>query len=196
MNVLFRSICCQLVLFSSFLCIQGPIGYLNASDSPSRSMQDVESEKKVDQLVLLIQKRLSIMHEVARTKWNQNLPIEDKVREQQILDDLVEKANQKGLDKRWMVTFFQAQMDAAKEIQKRDFSNWRQEGLGMFPHVFSLKDDLRGYIDLLNHEIIVLLSGISINDSARFVLSRPLSCRPTDAIECDVWLMAISPFNQ
>lgn len=154
------------------------------------SVEEFAREKKSDQLLLLIQKRLVIMHEVARTKWNQGLPIEDKAREEQLLKQLAEKAKAYQLDEQWVAKFFQAQIDAAKEIQKRDFALWRQQGVTTFEKVFSLKDELRTYIDQINQEMLLLL-----NDQAPLVLDHPISSRPTDLIEKEIWSLAIGPLK-
>lgn len=181
-----------------FLCTQLISLELPAGIPTQQSMEDYAAEKKIDQLLLLIQKRLVIMHEVARTKWNQNLSIEDKVREQQILNGLIEQAGKRGLDEKWVARFFQAQMDAAKEIQKNDFACWRERGI-KFESTFSLKDDLRIYIDQINQEMISLLSQIyekgHCHITASFILDRPISIRVSDAIDEPVWQLAISPFR-
>jgi chorismate mutase len=123
-------------------------------------MTNFELEQKIDLLLLLIQKRLVIMHEVARTKWNQNLPIEDKEREEQILTNLANKAKAFGLDEKFVVKFFQAQIDASKQVQRNDFSLWKEQGMLKFEKILSLKDELRDYIDHLNQEMIMVLSQI------------------------------------
>lgn len=97
------------------------------NDLKSLTIENIETEKTIDQLLLLIQKRLVIMHEVARTKWNLHLPIEDLAREKQLLTGLVELAHANSLEKQWVSQFFQAQFDAAKQIQKADFALWQQQ---------------------------------------------------------------------
>lgn len=181
-----------------FLCAQCLPVALPAAHFTQQSMEGYVAEKRIDQLLLLMQKRLAIMHEVARTKWVQGLPIEDKVREQQVLDGLVEQANKSGLDENWVERFFQAQMDAAKEIQKRDFACWQQQGV-TFETAFSLKDDLRFYIDQINLEVIDLLRKIcgraSSRDCGEYLLICPISIRSSDYIEESVWQLAVSPLR-
>lgn len=200
MNILLKSCSQKLIYFLAFiLYAQGIFTELNGAYTPSHeTIESFEVERNVDELLLLIQKRLVIMHEVARTKWNQNLPIEDKVREQQILADLVVKANQYGLDEKLVTRFFQAQIDAAKEIQKNDFVFWKENGILKFEKIFSLKDELRFYIDQLNHEMIVVLSKIYTKPSdlySKYILDHPISIRNSDYIENDIWSLAISPFE-
>jgi chorismate mutase-like protein len=160
------------------------------------TIEDFETEKKFDQLQLLLQKRLAIMHEVARTKWNQNLAIEDKVREEQILKGLIEQGQKYGLDEKWISKFFQIQFDAAKDIQREDFIVWKEQGIDKFPSVLSLKDELRIYIDQINQEIFVLLSQLNNkgNLNNKFIMSSPISNRETDQIKENIWELAISPF--
>lgn len=147
MPILFRFISQKMICFLVFiLCAQGISIELQARYTPVyQNIEDFEVEQTIDQLFLLMQKRLVIMHEVARAKWNQNLTIEDEIREQQILAGLVEKSSEYGLDKKWMIAFFQAQMDASKEMQKKDFILWQKEGLLKFEQALSLKDELRLY---------------------------------------------------
>lgn len=197
MNTLFKFSIQKLICFFVFsLCSLG-IG-LELKANEASALQNIEVEQKIDQLLLLIQKRLVIMHEVARTKWNQNLSIEDKGREQHILTELAGKANQYGLDEKWVTCFFQAQMDASKEIQKNDFTLWQNEGVLRFDEVFSLKDELRSYIDHLNQAIILLLSEIykkGLNVNSKSILDHPISIRNSDYIEDDIWLLATFPLK-
>lgn len=81
-----------------------------------------------------------------------------------------------GLDEKCVTKFFQAQIDASKEIQKNDFTFWQQEGMLKFEEVFSLKNELHSYIDHLNHEMMVLLSKIyakDLNVNTKFILDCP-----------------------
>lgn len=181
-------------ILAFILCIQG---FSSPVCATYQSIEDYQIEKNVDQLLLLIQKRLSIMHEVARAKWNQKAPIEDKEREQQILATLVEQSRQYGLDGQFVAKFFQAQIDAAKAIQNMDFALWQSQEKGPFEQVFSLKDHLRLYIDEINQDMLALLGKIyetgSIN--SQMVLNRPLSTRESDRIEQKIWLIALSPLR-
>lgn len=190
----------KLIYFFLFiLCTHGIGLEVQGAYTPTYdAIENFEVEQKVDKLLLLMQKRLVIMHEVARTKWSQNVPIEDKIREQQILADFVIKASQYGLDGRFVTQFFQAQMDAAKEIQKKDFFLWKKNNMPKFEKIFSLKEELRFYIDQLNNEMIALLSTIysqPLELNSKYVIEQPISIRHSDYIENDIWLLAISPLK-
>lgn len=168
------------------------ISTIASVEAEHSKMQEIVLEKEMDQLLLLIQKRLAVMHEVAMTKWNQGLAIEDKVREQQILKDLSARAEKNGLDPQRVVQFFDAQIEAAKAIQRSDFAIWQAEGKGTFENVLSLKDDLRAYIDLINDEMILQLGKIH---GFKGVLNQPISARTSDAVECAIWQQAIQTFR-
>lgn len=187
--------CFLLIIF----CSQGLTFELSATHLPiHESIQNYEVEQEVDKLLLLIQKRLVIMHEVARTKWNQNLAIEDKSREQLILADLTAKANQFGLDEKFVSRFFEAQIEASKEIQKNDFILWKTNSVTKFDRVFSLKDELRLYIDQLNNEMFAALSKIytkTYDKSVNYILDQPISTRNSDHVENDIWFSATSPLK-
>ncbi len=199
MNRLFRGICWNLTwICAVVLCAQLSACELDTQVKLYQSIEDVELERRVDQLLLLIQKRLAIMHEVAKTKWHQHLPIEDKGREQKILADLVEKARQYNLNERWAAAFFQVQMDAAKKVQSSDFFLWETQGQVDHARVFSLQNELRSYIDQLNQEMLMILSQIDIESLAmkdRLLLDQPISTRSTDSVDGDIWRLAISPLK-
>lgn len=188
----------KLICFSTlFFQVLSPL--LSASYIPTpHSIEYIAQEKTIDQLLLLMQKRLIIMHEVARTKWNQALPIEDKVREQQIIDALVEKAHPLGVDKKWVSEFFNAQIEAAKEVQYNDFAFWKQEKVLRFEKVLSLKDELRAYIDQINQEMIELLSKLiekNHNDNIS-MFEFPLSASAANYIDNDIWLKVVLPLKE
>lgn len=199
MKYLFQLCGQKLIYFLAFvLCALGTVTELHAAYHPiHETIEDFDVEQKIDVLLLLIQKRLVIMHEVARTKWNQNLPIEDAVREQQILAALANQAKQNGLDETLATRFFQAQIEASKEVQRSDFIFWKEKGVLKFEKTFSLKDELRSYIDQLNADMLVLLSKIYTKSACvhKHILEQPPSIRSSEAIENDIWALAISPLK-
>ncbi len=155
----------------------------------SSTIEEYEAEKRVDELLLLMQKRLSLMHEVAKVKWNKQLPIEDKTREEAILHAISNKSNSNP----WISAFFIAQMEAAKEMQRADFFCWKNEGLIETDTNLSQESSLRAYINRLNDEIFDLLSKVTEEEFAKYRLNRPISIRESDAIPLNIWNKAISP---
>ena len=164
-----------------------------------QTLYELETKKNIDQVLFLMQKRLALMHEVARTKWSQNLAIEDLPREQQLIDNLSKQAKAYGLDEAWTRTFFQAQFDAAKMIQKNDFAIWTQQGQSKFDSFLDLKQDIRPYLDQLSKELLEALGKvtpcISNGKLSAFVLAQPIVRRDSDAIDEQVWQTAILPLT-
>jgi len=154
-----------------------------------KTIEEYETEKKVDQLLFLVQKRLSLMHEVAKVKWNQNLPIEDKKREEIILNAISEKTGSNP----WIMAFFKAQIESAKDMQSSDFTCWKSYGIKQLDTELSLDASLRAYIDRLNSEMLELLLNISEEDFNHYVLKNPISIRESDSIPQGVWNRAINP---
>ena len=109
------------------------------------------------QLYGLINERLSYMPDVARYKYERQLPVEDLGRERQILDSIASDAGAQGLDPNSVEPFFQAQFDAAKRIQanvmleleaeKRQAGDYRD-----------LKTVVRPELDRLGKEILESLA--------------------------------------
>lgn len=145
------------------------------------------NQAEIDEVLKLVEKRLTIMHEVARIKWNQQIPIEDLPREEQLLALLVSKAT---IDKEWTRAFFQAQFNAAKMIQRNDFALWSEQKKAKFDNTLDLKDDIRPYLDRLSSDLLEKLAKI-YQSKAPDNLLYP---RPADIDEA-VWLVAIAPLN-
>ncbi len=164
-----------------------------------QSIEIYEAQRKVDQVLFLMQKRLAVMHEVARTKWNQKIAIEDLVREKQILTDLAQQGSKYGFDKAWVQRLFQAQMDAAKMIQTRDFALWTEQGVQKFDAVLDLKSQIRPYLDQLTGDLLEALSKIypDIMEGKMIPYIPPsvLLSRPSDHIDDVVWQAAVSPLH-
>lgn len=74
----------------------------------------------------LIEARLALMDEVAAYKWRRELPIENLEREQVVLDSATIDAVNNGLRPEGSRLFFEAQIDAAKEIQQYWFDRFER----------------------------------------------------------------------
>jgi chorismate mutase len=117
---------------------------------PRRDLADL------DRLLRLMQQRLTLMHEVARWKWNAGQPITDPQRERELLHSVVERGRGKGLDPELVRSFFAAQLEAARLVQQADFNRWqanKQE-----PFADKSLAVLRQRIDHLNRELIDALA--------------------------------------
>lgn len=106
----------------------------------------------------LIEERLSVMTDVARSKWNNGSAIEDPVREQQLLADVGVKAQALGISAEWAQHFFRLQIEAAKEVQYCLFAQWTAAGQKPFPAVQDLRTVIRPRLDRLTVQILQELS--------------------------------------
>jgi chorismate mutase len=105
----------------------------------------------------LMNQRLGYMRDVAVHKAKQNIPVEDRAREQAVLNRSIEKARQQGLDAGSVKAFFVAQINVAKGIQRRYHQQWalEQDHVG-FP-LPDLNGSIRPALNKLGEEIIEAL---------------------------------------
>jgi chorismate mutase-like protein len=125
----------------------------DAPDAPGRDLADL------DRLLRLMGRRLALMHEVARSKWNAGKPVTDPDRERELLQSVVERGRGKGLDSDQVRSFFAAQMEAARLVQQADFDQWKAKEQKPFADPTSLAV-LRQRIDDLNGELIDALARV------------------------------------
>lgn len=75
-------------------------------------------------LVDLVVERLRVSDDVAAAKFGTGAPIDDPVREQQVLDQVRAQAAALGLDPDAATAFFQDQIAASKVVQRGLFARW------------------------------------------------------------------------
>ncbi len=114
----------------------------------------------LEPLLRLIDRRLALMPDVARHKWNSHSAIEDLPREREIIDGLKAQAQALGVPAEWAARFFRAQIEAAKTIQREHFARWEQEqkqakgGVGHFADVPDLATVIRPRLDALTPQLL------------------------------------------
>lgn len=164
---------------------------------PQRTISTLEKIKEVDQVLFLMQKRLAIIHELARWKWNTKTEVEDTVLEKQVLKKIGRLAVAYGLNKEWTLKFFRAQLDAEKTIQLHDFEYWTEINQVEFEEVADQHTEIRPYLDRLNKELLQALVDtapfLHDEEMLSMIPQQPLSSRPGDLIDEDVWQKAIEP---
>lgn len=167
---------------------------------PQKTISTLEKIKEMDQVLFLMQKRLAITHELARWKWNTKTDVEDTVLEKQSLKRIGKLATAYGLNKEWALKFFQIQLDAERTIQLRDFEYWTEINQDDFECVADLHKEIRPYLDRLNKELLQALLDtapyLHDEEMLSIILQQPLSSRPCDQIDEDVWQKAIEPLYE
>jgi len=112
----------------------------------------------VDRLLGLIKERLDVAPEVARTKWNTKAPIEDRLRDQQIIDGVTKAATEYGLEPQKAGRFFKAQIEASKVVQHALHAEWTAQRQPPFEKVADLGRDIRPTLDRLTPAMMRSLS--------------------------------------
>jgi chorismate mutase-like protein len=94
------------------------------SQHSSRALAPDGSFGRLGPLTDLVIERLLVSDDVAASKFGTDSPIENPVREQQVLDQVRTQAEALGLDPDDAVAFFRDQITASKEIQTGLFARW------------------------------------------------------------------------
>jgi chorismate mutase-like protein len=108
----------------------------------------------------LIEQRLALMPDVARYKWHQASPIEDVPREQKIIEGLQQQALALGIPATCAESFFRAQIEAAKQIQREHFSHWQQAGAAPVAAAPDLALVTRPKLDALTPQLLQALAQV------------------------------------
>jgi chorismate mutase len=152
----------------------------------------------LDRLLRAMEKRLALMHEVARCKWNAGQPITDRQRECELLQSVVGRGQGKGLDPDLVRCFFAAQMEAARLVQQADFERWQANKQKPFADTKRLAV-LRQRIDDLNSDLIDALAELRpwlSGQTVQHALPRRAEEILTDNGVADVREMAIAPLRR
>jgi chorismate mutase len=112
----------------------------------------------LDDLLGLIDQRLALADEVARSKWNSGAPVEDLAREQEIVDTIGIDARNYGLDPGLAKPFFHAQIEASKIVQNARLVEWRTAQLPKFSNAPDLQRDIRPRLDRLTPAMLDALA--------------------------------------
>ncbi|MEU3540825.1 chorismate mutase [Streptomyces paromomycinus] len=75
-------------------------------------------------VVALSARRLATADLVAAAKWGTGSPVDDPVREQQVLDAVARRAAELGADPRWTARIFRDQIEANKTVQRGLHRRW------------------------------------------------------------------------
>ena len=78
-----------------------------------------EIDKIDEQMLQLLEKRLTIVKQIANLKDQQNLPIKDTKRESTILDNVAAKAEKLGLDPELAKRFFRSLIELSIEVEQK-----------------------------------------------------------------------------
>ncbi|MDI5980587.1 chorismate mutase [Amycolatopsis magusensis] len=105
--------------------------------------------------------RVQIANKVAAAKFGTTQPIDDPVREQQILDGVAAKAPGLGLDPAAAVEFFRDQIEANKVVQRGLYDYWTANPEQAPTHRPDLPTEIRPVIDRINEGLLTELAATS-----------------------------------
>ena len=140
--------------------VNGVLARLAASGGHERTLESWQSwhwlnpADPVQRMAVLVDERLALAVEVARSKWNSGAAIADPQREQQLLRTLRASGAAVGVPEARVERFFRAQIEAAKQLQEDLFAQWRQEQRARFDTVKDLASELRPAIDAINTDML------------------------------------------
>ena len=113
----------------------------------------------VEMLREAVAARLLLMDDVARFKWNAELPIADPQREAALLQRMTASAVALGLPEDYARRVLAAQMEASRAIQGALFDRWRAARQGRFDEVPDLATVQRPAIDRATTALLEALAG-------------------------------------
>lgn len=139
----------------------------------------------------LLIERLALMEQVAAYKWNAQRPIDDPVREANVLKASMARARAAGLDPNVAKRFITAQMEAAKIVQRHFFAIWREAEPVDISEPPDLVTELRPKIGALSGALIEAVANQSVElescSAAQVLRPVPSELQPVP----EAWTMAV-----
>lgn len=186
-----------------FLSLGFLLSQLSGQEAPlyPYTVQSSEENPELDRVLELMQKHLSLTHEVARWKWNHKLPISvDERSERALIGHYIARAKESGVSPEWMEIFIRSQLDAARILQYYDHEKWSKEGYGPFEEVFNYEEEISPYIANVMSELFDTLVKVypKLTEKERccLVLQRPLHESGENFIALEAWNLAAQPLNR
>ncbi|MEV6752435.1 chorismate mutase [Streptomyces sp. NPDC051214] len=139
-------------------------GVAVASPTP-QSQPAVSSYARLHPLVDLAAQRLATADLVAAAKYGTGSPIDDPVREKQVLDDVARQARELGADPEATVRIFRDQIEANKVVQRELHRRWDADpAQAPTPEERPDLAEVREEINRVNGELV---RGIAASPAAR-----------------------------
>lgn len=115
----------------------------------------------IDRLQPLVEttaRRLAIAEQIALSKWDTQLPVEDPLREERVIVNVTKEGQSRGLDRSLVSGFFRAQIEANKLVQYSLLGQWRRVGTAPDHAPINLVEKIRPELDVLDMELIAQLA--------------------------------------
>ncbi len=106
--------------------------------------------------------RLSLMKPVAAWKLDKGVAVEDLARERVVLSKAAASAEQLGISAESTLAFFQAQIEAAKEIQRCWIGRWQSGASSRITAYPDLKSEIRPDLIRLGRQILTSFKSVLV----------------------------------
>jgi chorismate mutase len=120
--------------------------------------QSQSTADKLDALIATSAQRLSIGKQVAISKWDSKVAVEDAPREAHVIATAIQAGELRGLDQASVATFFKAQIEANKLIQYSLHAEWYRFGNVPAHSSIDLANTIRPKLDLIQTALIAELA--------------------------------------
>jgi len=150
----------------------------------------------VETLRRLIDERLMLAPDVARYKWNHQLPIEDLPREKALVEKLGAEADALGVPRAAAEAFFRAQIQASKTLQGELFRGWEARKPERFTQEVDLATVTRPRIDRVTEQLMRALAEdwpVLSDPSRREDVARALRPMQAEALSAQAVGEALAP---
>ncbi|MCJ1713635.1 gamma subclass chorismate mutase AroQ [Curtobacterium sp. VKM Ac-2922] len=114
---------------------------------------------QLDTVGSLLTRRLELADPVAQSKWLSGNPIADPVREQAVIDEAVQLAQQQGVDPALVTRVVQAQIDASKLVQRGRFVHWTHDPSSA-PTTAPDLSTIRPQLDSIDTDLVAALGAV------------------------------------
>lgn len=146
---------------------------------------------ELETLFVLMQERISLMHDLARYKWNAQ--ITDQTLEQEKLISKHESTD--------VQNFLEAQNLAAQKVQEDDFELFRNQEVIQFESVKDYKSEIKPELNRLNKKMLLTIEELLTHTQAKslpgFLKEISFYSFKNEGIDKEIYDIAVEPlFNQ
>jgi chorismate mutase len=191
------SICAFLMLPLANIIAEEP--KVNQSELVSlNSSYDLEIDRQLDEFVGLMQKRLDLMGEAAKWKWNNTVPIDNQQEDEVFLQQITSLANEKGLNTPQVKEIFKSQLNAGKIVQINAFEKWVETDVDLINQAPDYQSEIKPKLDQLDRKMVnslsVIISKLDQKGVLEQIRAKGLTALVGDQIDDAVRETALEPF--
>ena len=144
----------------------------------------VRSGDSLQPLVRAAAERLQVADRVAAAKWLSGQPIDDPVRERQVLDSVARRAQAMGIDPAAAQRIFRDQIEASKLVQRSLHERWSAHP-GEAPTTPPAPGETRPAIDRIDARLLSAIGAVRADPSSSGPLSFGFACAAREAVAAE-----------